>query len=81
MMKTAFALAFVLLAWPAAAAEAQPGPSIYEAPPPPAPDNPIDQQVRERLSTLGIPPTLCSDAVFIRRVSLDLLGKLPTAAE
>ena len=34
-----------------------------------------------KLSTLGVQPVLCSDAVFVRRAYLDLIGKLPTAQE
>jgi hypothetical protein len=42
----------------------------------------IDQLVFGRLTTLGIEPArLCSDAVFIRRAYLDVIGTLPTAAE
>lgn len=40
----------------------------------------IDQLVYARLKQLGIPPSgLCDDATFIRRVSLDITGQLPTA--
>ena len=42
----------------------------------------IDQLVFSQLKTLGIEPAgLCSDEVFLRRVYLDVLGTLPTAAE
>ena len=42
----------------------------------------IDKLVFGKLRQLGIPPAeLCDDAAFIRRVSIDLTGKLPTVAE
>lgn len=34
-----------------------------------------------RLKPLGLKPALCSDAVFVRRAYLDVIGKLPTAEE
>ncbi len=33
------------------------------------------------MSALGVHPVLCSDAVFVRRAYLDLIGTLPTADE
>ncbi len=42
----------------------------------------IDRLVLGRLKKLGIEPAnLCSDAVFVRRVFLDVIGTLPTAQE
>jgi len=42
----------------------------------------IDELVFEHLKQLNILPALnCSDAVFVRRVFLDVIGTLPTAAE
>jgi hypothetical protein len=42
----------------------------------------IDDAVFANLRELGIPPSpLCDDATFIRRVSLDITGKLPTLEE
>ena len=42
----------------------------------------IDDAVFEKLAHLRIEPSpLCDDATFLRRVSLDLLGVLPTAEE
>lgn len=54
--------------------------------PPPYPwaptDNRIDELVLARLKQLGIPPSgVCSDAEFLRRVCLDVIGVLPTADE
>jgi hypothetical protein len=42
----------------------------------------IDELVRDNLKSLGIEPAgLCSDAVFVRRVYLDVIGTLPTETE
>lgn len=44
--------------------------------------NPIDQWVGDKLERLRITPSpVVSDAVFLRRVTLDITGKLPTLAE
>ncbi len=46
------------------------------------PDSKIDGFVFGRLQQLGIKPANpCSDAVFLRRVYLDVIGTLPTAQE
>lgn len=43
--------------------------------------NPIDSLVHARLQEFGLLPSeTCTDAEFLRRVSLDLIGKLPSAA-
>ena len=43
---------------------------------------PLDAIVLARLRQLGIEPAhVCSDAVFVRRVFLDLIGTLPNAGE
>jgi hypothetical protein len=42
----------------------------------------IDELVVQKLKKLGeVPSDLCTDGEFLRRVSLDLTGTLPTAAE
>jgi len=49
---------------------------------PARPDTEIDRLVFARLRALGIPPPrLCSDAVFVRRAYLDVIGTLPTEDE
>jgi hypothetical protein len=42
----------------------------------------IDDLVFKRLKEMGMPPSdVCDDATFIRRVTLDIAGRLPTPAE
>lgn len=55
--------------------------ALMESPEPPTPANRIDELVFAKLQSLGIQPVLCSDAVFVRRAYLDLIGELPTAEE
>ena len=44
--------------------------------------NPIDKLVGEKLNKLGITPSaICSDTEFLRRVSIDLTGTLPSPDE
>jgi hypothetical protein len=48
----------------------------------PEPKNFIDLAVQNKLKLLGIPPSpVCDDSTFIRRVSIDIAGKLPTEQE
>lgn len=44
--------------------------------------NAVDEFVFANLKELGIPPSpICDDATFLRRVTLDIGGRLPTEAE
>jgi hypothetical protein len=45
------------------------------------PETQVDRLAFRPLSARGIRPAPCSDAVFVRRVYLDVIGTLPTAAE
>jgi len=78
-MKTPIISAVIFLA--AAAAAAGAAPNVFESPTTPAPANEIDRIVLAKLASLNIRPALCSDAVFVRRAYLDVIGTLPTAKE
>ena len=73
------AVAFVAAVAGAATAETETG--IFESSAAVAPESQIDKLVLARLLPLGVQPALCSDAVFVRRVYLDVIGTLPTAKE
>jgi hypothetical protein len=48
----------------------------------PEPSNFVDTFVFQKLRSLGIPPSdTCSDPTFLRRVTLDVVGRLPTLQE
>ncbi len=48
----------------------------------PKPRNYIDEQVFTKLKAMGMPPSdACDDATFIRRVSIDIAGHIPTLEE
>jgi hypothetical protein len=81
MMRKLFGLAVVLLAAACNALTPGPGTNVFENPVRPIPEGRIDKLVFARLSALHLQPVLCSDAVFVRRVYLDVLGTLPTASE
>ena len=79
-------LSQIILAVAAAAvttAGAQPALNpTYESATPLSAQSQIDALVFARLKRLDIQPAnLCSDAVFVRRVYLDVIGTLPTAQE
>lgn len=54
---------------------------IFESPAQPTPTGELDEIVFAELSAVGLEPVLCSDAVFLRRAYLDVIGTLPTADE
>jgi hypothetical protein len=76
-MRIPLAAALLLLAGLPGATRAQ-GTSPFERPEWPIPANTVDRAVVAGLQAAGLSPAApCSDAVFIRRVYLDLMGTLP----
>jgi hypothetical protein len=63
------------------AATPPPATGVFESTVRPSADTQIDKLVLGKLKQLNIQPALSSDAVFIRRAYLDVLGTLPTAQE
>lgn len=55
--------------------------SLYRSEGAVKPATQIDRLIFPRLQKLGIEPVLCSDAVFVRRAYLDVIGTIPEAAE
>ena len=78
-MKLTAMVALLAVAAGTAAPEAER--NVFESSEVPTPAGQIDKLVLARLSKLGIQPVLCSDAVFVRRAYLDVVGELPTATE
>ena len=72
----AMALAVTLAPPPAAAAS-----NVFEQAGWATPESKLDRLVFRRLAKLGVTPVPCSDAVFLRRAHLDVIGTLPTADE
>ena len=82
LMKNAWLITlFAALTIVAPSTKAEEAGSVFECAGTPVPVEPIDKLVAANLTPLGIQPVLCSDAVFVRRVYLDVIGTLPTAAE
>ncbi len=55
--------------------------NVFECSAAPTAEDQIDKLVFAELARLKIQPVLCSDAVFVRRAYLDVIGTLPTAKE
>ncbi|MBK8000515.1 MAG: DUF1549 domain-containing protein, partial [Verrucomicrobia bacterium] len=55
--------------------------NVFECYAAPTAEDQIDKLVFAELARLKIDPVLCSDAVFVRRAYLDVIGTLPTAKE
>ena len=82
IVKTPWVLTVVLMVAPMGAAADRLPLAPFESPTDLRPQGEIDRLVFARLRELGIEPArVCSDAVFVRRVYLDVIGTLPTAQE
>ena len=81
MRKTILISVSVLMAIMCGAATSNTSFAVYEASATPKPAGQIDKIVFAKLDSIGVKPVLCSDAVFVRRAFLDIIGKIPTAAE
>ena len=80
-MRKPLTLVMVFLAAAVGAVAAETGAGVFENAGAVTPEGQIDKLVLARLSSLGIQPALCTDAVFVRRAYLDVIGTLPTAKE
>lgn len=80
-MVTSLISAVIFLAVAAESAAPAKTSSVFESPVPPTVANQIDRIVFDKLASLKIQPVLCSDAVFVRRAYLDVIGTLPSAQE
>lgn len=81
-MRTALIAALILAAGLGAGPFRRGARSAFEGRAALTPESPIDKVVFGQLKRLGIEPaSICSDAVFVRRVYLDVIGTLPTAQE
>jgi len=56
-------------------------PDAFENSAAPVPTGKLDKLVFADLARMKVHPVLCSDAVFVRRAYLDIIGTLPTAKE
>ena len=63
------------------AATPETGTNVFESLALPVTESQLDKLVFAQLTRLKVQPVLCSDAVFVRRAYLDVLGTLPTARE
>lgn len=81
MTRTSFSLALALFVAASGTAAPDTELALFENAGAAKPAGRIDKLVLAKLSSLDIHPSLCSDAVFVRRVYLDVIGTLPTAKE
>lgn len=80
-VKTPLLITVCLLAISVFSATSETETNLLEPSKPLVAESEIDKLVFAQLEQANIHPVLCSDAVFVRRVYLDLLGTLPTAKE
>jgi hypothetical protein len=81
MLMTSLISAVVMLATAGGAATSEVAPNVFETSTPPTSASELDRIVLTKMSSLDMQPVLCSDAVFVRRAYLDVIGTLPTAKE
>jgi len=81
MMRAASVVLVALMTLGAYGATPEVEAGVFEVAAAPKPARRIDKLVMAKLSRLGIQPALCSDAVFVRRAYLDVIGTLPSADE
>ncbi|HUT93971.1 MAG TPA: DUF1553 domain-containing protein [Thermoguttaceae bacterium] len=81
MRKTSLALTVVVLAVAGGAATPEKAANVFESSAPAKPASRLDKIVFSKLASLDVQPVLCSDAVFVRRAYLGVIGTLPTAEE
>src|SRR5689334_14413030 len=74
-------LSAVLLAAGGGVATSQTVPDAFETATAPVPAGRLDKLVFADLARMKAHPVLCSDAVFVRRAYLDVIGTMPTAKE
>jgi len=79
--KVIFILAILCQAFAAGASTPEAGTNVFESCDAVTPESPIDKLVVSELARHQIHPVICSDAVFVRRAYLDVIGTLPTAKE
>lgn len=80
-MKTSRFVVFVWFAFAGLVGAQDTPTNVFESPEKPVPAGELDRIVFAKLAALDIEPVICSDAVFVRRVYLDVIGTLPTADE
>lgn len=81
MSRILFVAVVVSLAVAGRAATPETVTNAFECPAAPSPESQLDRLVLAELGKLNLQPVLCSDAVFVRRAYLDVIGTLPTAQE
>jgi hypothetical protein len=81
MRKTLICTVLAWLAIAGLAVASEPAGGVFESPMAPKPESEVDRLVFADLARLGLKPALCSDAVFLRRAFVDVIGTVPTAVE
>lgn len=80
-MRAPVIAAAVLVAATVQGAGLESGTKVFESSLSPMPETMLDRLVYNSVIPLNFRPAICSDAVFVRRAYLDVIGTLPTAQE